>query len=162
MNPCTVDFSLFGFVQGSDLDIAVYDPFYDEFVEFWETPYNPEEGAFVVLDAGQEFHLVINSFQYDTDYDLELWGSPPIYGPSEGDGSGAGAIRSRASAANAEARGLAAQRMQAYRQGSGSASQDAAQEQPVLLVEVDETGALIGVTEGILTATGPLRARRED
>ena len=159
---CTVDFSLYGFVHGSDLDIAVYDPFYDEFVEFWETPYNPEEGAFVVLDAGQEFHLVINSFQYDTDYDLELWGSPPIYGPTGGDGSDTGSIRPRDAATHALARGQAAQRMQAYRKGSDSGLRESVDEQPVLLFEYDPSGDLIGVTEGVLRAEEPLRARRED
>jgi hypothetical protein len=158
---CTVTFSLYGLRSGADLDLAVYDPFIDEFVDFWETPYNPEQGAFVVLDEGQEFHLVVNSFQYDSDYELELWGSAPVYGPSQAaPGSGAsssGNLRTSERPAGSKESGLQRMRQYASREPQSESAAPAVQD-PVLLYQYDEDGRLIDVLPAVLTAVGALIA----
>lgn len=81
--PCTIQFALDARAP-ADLDLAVYDPFVGDFVLFFETPYDPEIGSFLVLEAGTEFHLVVRSFQGSSDYTLEVLGSPLEAGPSPG------------------------------------------------------------------------------
>jgi len=63
---------LHGLTPGDDLDLCLWDPATESIVACWNTPWNPEEGTFTVHHAGQEFVLLVESFLYDSDYDLEI------------------------------------------------------------------------------------------
>jgi hypothetical protein len=74
--PMTVHFQLRADDAFTDLDLCVYDPGVDDFVDCFDSAWSPEDGSFAVLAAGQEFHLVVESYAFDSDYTLEVWGEP--------------------------------------------------------------------------------------
>lgn len=96
--PSGFDFSVYGFAPGADLDVMVWDPDADAVVAWWDGPWNPEEGSFVVEEAGKTFVIAIEAYLVDSSYSFELVGFPwPHHGPEAGDpGAGIGSPASEA------------------------------------------------------------------
>jgi len=88
--PLDVFFRLDPWNPHADLDVGVWDPLLGEFVLVFDAPYGAEEGAFTVLDAGQEFHLVVQAFDASSSYDLEIRCTPAtMFAESSDAGTGA-------------------------------------------------------------------------
>ncbi|QDU84570.1 hypothetical protein Pla163_16810 [Planctomycetes bacterium Pla163] len=55
----------------ADLDLCLYDPYYDEIVAHWDS-FGDEYGSFDVPGFGQDFQLIVVAFNGTGDYDLFL------------------------------------------------------------------------------------------
>ncbi len=82
--PLEVLFTLRADDPFADLDLLVYDPYFDEFVAVFDSPYNPERGSFLVLDPDVEFHMVVDAYDQASSYTLELTVLHPTAGLSAG------------------------------------------------------------------------------
>lgn len=69
--PIYVEFELYTDSIFADLDICIYDPLLGEEVGCFQTDGDPEVGG-VEVEAGNVFHLVVESYTGDSGYDLEL------------------------------------------------------------------------------------------
>jgi hypothetical protein len=88
--PMEIEFHLSGPYHDSDLDLAVWDPYFEEYIIWYDTPWNPESGAFVVHEPGKVFQVMVRSFLFDDDYELEIIGRHyPFSGTSDGPGEAA-------------------------------------------------------------------------
>jgi hypothetical protein len=72
--PLEVEIVLTADHPAADLDVCVFDPFLNEFIGCFETPWNPEVGFVTVFEPGVEFHLVVSSFRGSSGYTLEVSG----------------------------------------------------------------------------------------
>lgn len=55
----------------ADLDLCLYDPYYDEVVAHWDS-FGDEFGSFDIPGFGQDFQLIVVAFNGTGDYDLFL------------------------------------------------------------------------------------------
>ena len=55
----------------ADLDLCLYNPYYDEVVAHWDS-FGDEYGSFDVPGYGQDFQLIVVAFNGAGDYDLSL------------------------------------------------------------------------------------------
>jgi hypothetical protein len=132
--PIELRFRLYAEDPGADLDLCVYDPVGDELIACYESPFDPEEGAFGIAEAGVELHLVVSAFSGASDYVLELDVLPLPYGV---EAAGARALPPSESAP-ARDRG----RYDAYR-GRAAAADEEPLGAPALWIEIDpESGVL--------------------
>lgn len=109
--PIRVDFALEGTSAGfHDLDLCLYDPYQDVYLECWESPDDDEFGTLFIYEPGFEFHLVVIAYNASSSYELALQVTPLPLAATSLDGDEAqlrnedgqaieGAKRSRASAA---------------------------------------------------------------
>ena len=84
-----VDFVLEPQCDCADLDLWIYDPWLDQFVGVFDSPFGTERGSFVV--HGQPFHLVVVSASGDAPYRLDVRASgyhPLTAGAATGDARG--------------------------------------------------------------------------
>jgi hypothetical protein len=72
LQPLVVEFRLYADNPAADLDLRVYDPEFDDFPASFTSVFDPEEGAFSILTAGQEFHMVVDSAFGTSTYFLEV------------------------------------------------------------------------------------------
>jgi len=70
--PVVVEFELWADNPFADLDLLVYDPDFDDFPFAFTSGFNPEDGSFSILTAGQEFHMVVDSDFGESSYFLEI------------------------------------------------------------------------------------------
>lgn len=70
--PLLVDVSLDAHVFGADLDWCVWDPTVSAYTVCAETDFNPENGSFIVVPPGNEFHIVVSSFSGTTTYSMTV------------------------------------------------------------------------------------------
>ncbi len=64
----------------ADLDVWIYDPFYDEYIAKFESISSPEYGRVTFPYLGEEFHVVVTSYSGDSNYTLELIAHPLVGG----------------------------------------------------------------------------------
>lgn len=86
-SPIRIDFALEEFSAGvHDLDLCLYDPFSDSYIQCFES-FGNEYGTIFVYDPFVEFHLVVIAYNANASYDLALNISPLALGASslEGD-----------------------------------------------------------------------------
>jgi|GEM_PF-6776136 len=76
--PARIHFALRCYGDG-DLDLCLYDPYYDEVVEHWDS-YGEEEGSFDVPGFHQDFQLIVVAYSGEAEYDLELRVDPLPFG----------------------------------------------------------------------------------
>ena len=115
--PMSVEFRLFAHEPFADLDICLYDPVLDLFVDCFESPHDPEVGVAHILTGGTEFHLVVNSFAGTSGYTLEVDAFPlfaDAVGPADSPMPATGGVLSGGSAAEAKPDRL--QDFEGYRQ----------------------------------------------
>ncbi len=79
--PCQIYFDLVIHDAFSDLDVCLYDPYYQSVVACWETSFNPEGGDFAVLDPGTDFHLYVEPYLGSAEYSLYVSVYPLGYAP---------------------------------------------------------------------------------
>jgi len=72
LEPMVVEFYLAGDGQLADLDVAIWDEGLEDYVLFYESPHDPEEGAFAVVSAGAYFQIAVTSPFEDAFYTLEV------------------------------------------------------------------------------------------
>ena len=71
-SPIRIDFALEEFSAGvHDLDLCLYDPFSDTYVQCFES-FGNEYGTIFVYDPFVEFHLVVIAYNASASYDLAL------------------------------------------------------------------------------------------
>jgi hypothetical protein len=83
---CIVEFVLDADSSFADLDLGLYDPWTDTFTAIFDSPHNPETGAFLVVEPGRPFHLVVSSYSGHSGYSLWVDCLPFSYGPGSGIG----------------------------------------------------------------------------
>ena len=81
----TVRFWLESWVPGADVDLCLVDPDTGEIVACYDSPWDTESGSFTVDWPGKRFVLLVEAWDHDTGYTLEISGDPhPGYGPLGG------------------------------------------------------------------------------
>lgn len=75
-----IEFVLHAANPFADLDLWIYDPFYDEYIARFESTSSPEYGRVTFPYLGEEFHVVVNSYSGDSNYTLELIAHPLALG----------------------------------------------------------------------------------
>jgi hypothetical protein len=84
--PMTVTFELWIDAPAADLDVSIWDPQLGGFIATFESPFDPETGAFDVLGGGLDFHIVIDSFVGTSSYTLDV-DCRPLYSAATAGGS---------------------------------------------------------------------------
>lgn len=77
-----IEFVLYASNPYADLDLWIYDPFYDEYIARFESIASPEYGRVTFPYLGEEFHVVVTSYSGDSDYTLEMIARPLATGYS--------------------------------------------------------------------------------
>lgn len=83
--PSEVEFFLTAHNPHADLDIWIYDPFYNEYIATFESIFDPEVGTVTFPYVGEEFHVVVSSYAGNSSYRLEVAAYPlnGYYGPAQ-------------------------------------------------------------------------------
>lgn len=82
--PITFSFELHASSGFADIDAFLYDPVLGQTIAWFDSEWNPEVGSFSILEPGKEFHLVIETYDADTSYSLEIWADPAFFSESGG------------------------------------------------------------------------------
>jgi hypothetical protein len=133
--PIDVQVTLIADDPSADLDFCVFDPILNDYVACFETPNQPETGLFSVLEAGREFHLVVDSFSGASSYSLFVEAFPVSLASHAQDGRAFSEPRS-------ELEPTRHARFDGYRaRDAGDETADALRGfQPGELIEIDERG----------------------
>ncbi|MHC4377829.1 MAG: hypothetical protein ACYS26_14615 [Planctomycetota bacterium] len=87
-SPIRIDFALEEFSAGvHDLDLCLYDPYSDTYVQCFES-FGNEYGTIFVYDPFVEFHLVVIAYNASASYDLALNITPLALAATSTDGEG--------------------------------------------------------------------------
>ena len=87
--PSEVEFFLTAHNPAADLDIWIYDPFYNQYIAKFESIFDPEVGTVTFPFVGEEFHVVVSSYAGNSSYRLEVVSYPlnGYYGPAQSAGA---------------------------------------------------------------------------
>lgn len=95
-SPIRIDFALEEFSTGvHDLDLCLYDPYSDTYVQCFES-FGNEYGSIFVYDPFVEFHLVVIAYNASASYDLALDITPLPLAATSTDDAGDTALRGTA------------------------------------------------------------------
>jgi hypothetical protein len=72
--PAAFDFRIDAFSAYGDVDVTVYDPVADVVVGVFAVSGSVEVGRVIVHQSNRPFQLIIEAYQYDTEWSLELVG----------------------------------------------------------------------------------------
>tara|TARA_R110002126_G_scaffold10067_3_gene45041 strand:- start:42 stop:806 length:765 start_codon:yes stop_codon:yes gene_type:complete len=101
LEPMIVEFYLAGDGQLADLDLSVWDDDLGTYVLTYQSPFDPEKGAFTVLSSGTLFQLAVTSPFEDAYYTLEIvtypmhFASPEAVSPATSEGSDSSAFETQ-------------------------------------------------------------------
>lgn len=86
--PIGVEFRLDGYTPGADVDLCLIDGDTGQVLACYDSPFNSEDGFFTIDWSGKHFILLVETYVFDTEYDLEIVGlSHPAGEFGDGDGT---------------------------------------------------------------------------
>jgi hypothetical protein len=74
--PIEIDFTLEAFGAFGDVDVSIYDPVADQIVGTFATSGRYETGTLIIHESGRPFQFVIDAFDTNSDWSLELVAYP--------------------------------------------------------------------------------------